>query len=407
MLAAGLAAALCALVLDERDLLRVAAFVTALPLLAVWLSGRVRLGLSARRELVANRIAVDSETTVRLHLNGRGRVSAGGLHLEDGVPYALGGRPRFLLERPPRDRGTIVEYRVRPALRGIHRIGPLRSRVRDPFGLAEFERELGEHSRLIAVPRVVPLAGTPTGSGIGVGEDGTRSLRAGHSEDDTMVREYRHGDDMRRVHWKATAHRDELMVRLEENPRHGGVTVLLDNRAAAHRGTGAQSSLEWAVSAAASICLHLHARGQRVRLVTADGRPLANGSGRHGGDDGTVVLDALAALQPSPQRDLMCGADPGAGRELIAVLGATTTAGITELTKLRPHGAQSLAVLLNVRGWNDADTDGGFDAGETASRLRASGWAVATVDGPNSALATVWERLCGQDSSARDTAVTT
>ncbi|RCW43283.1 uncharacterized protein (DUF58 family) [Halopolyspora algeriensis] len=406
LLAAGTAAALCAIVLDERDLLRVAAFVAALPLLAMWLSGRTRVALGARREVDPGRVAVGSDTTVRLHLGGRGRLPAAGLYLEDGVPYALGGRPHLRLDRPPGQHGTVVEYRIRPALRGIHRIGPLHTRVRDPFGLAESENELAGHSRLVAVPRVVSLTGLPAGSGLGAGEDGDRRLRAGHGEDDTMVREYRHGDDMRRVHWKMTARRDELMVRLEERPRHGGVTVLIDHRAAAHRGTGAQSSIEWAISAAASICLQLHARGQRVRLVTVDGSPLTGGvDGYSGGDGDTAVLDALAALQPSPRRDLMCGTDPGAGQELIAVLGSTTATGVTELTKLRPHGAHSRAVLLNVRRWSGESTDGGFDTGETASRLRASGWTVATADGPDSSIAAVWDHLCRQSSPMQHTAV--
>ena len=86
-------------------------------------------------------------------------------------------------------------------------------------------------------------------------------------EDDAVVRPYRHGDDLRKVHWRSTARRDELMVRVEERPWRGGTTVLLDHRLVAHRGSGPGASLEWAVSLAASICLHLHRYGHQVRLV--------------------------------------------------------------------------------------------------------------------------------------------
>lgn len=406
LLAAGAAAAVCSVVLDERDLLRVAAFVAALPLLAVWLSGQTRFGLAARREITPARVAVDNPTAVRLHLSARGRIPLGGLVLEDGVPYALGGRPRFDLDRPPRPSGTVLEYQVRPQLRGIHRIGPLRTRISDPFGLTEFERELAGSNRLVAVPAVVTLRGLPAGSGLGVGEDGARRLRAGHGDDDTMVREYRHGDDMRRVHWKSTARRDELMVRVEERPRHGGVAVLVDHRAAAHRGTGARSSIETAVSAAASICLHLHRYGHQVRLVTAGGAVLAGGPGAEttaatgygGGHDDAAVLDALAALQPSPQRDLAVASDPGAGRELIAVLGATTAAGVAELTRFRPPGARSLALLLDVATWNGEGSETGADVEHTATRLRGAGWVVAVVEGPHHAVGSAWDFLCRQSN---------
>ncbi|MER7081283.1 Uncharacterized conserved protein, DUF58 family, contains vWF domain [Saccharopolyspora kobensis] len=397
LLAAGVAAGVCALVLDERDLLRVSAFVIALPLLALLLTSRTRFGIAARREVVPVRIPVGGRATVRLHLSASGRLPIGGLALEDNTPHALGGRHRFRLDAVPRHGGTILEYPVSPALRGIHHIGPLRTRIDDPFGLAEFERELADRSRLIAVPHVVRLTGLPAGSGLGTGEDGATRLRAGHGEDDAVVRQYRHGDDIRRVHWKSTARRDELMVRVEERPWHAGVTVLLDRRSAAHRGTGARSSLEWAVSAVASFCLHLHQHGQQVQLITEDCAQLATGAETSGEGHDDAVLDALAAVRASPQRDLVFSRDPGAGQELIAVLGETTTAAVDELTKLRPQGTRSLAVLLDVRSWNGEG--GGYDPQLAARRLRAAGWTAVVTPGPATAINTVWQQLCRETTA--------
>ena len=103
------------------------------------------------------------------------------------------------------------------------------------------------------------------------------------------------------MHWRSTARHDELMVRLEERPWRGGVTVLLDRRAGAHRGHGPTASLEWAVSFAASACVHLIDRGEPVELVTEDGGcPVPPGAS--GGADG--VLDALATL-PTRQREVL------------------------------------------------------------------------------------------------------
>jgi uncharacterized protein (DUF58 family) len=406
LLAAGVAAAVCAVVLGERDLLRVAAFVVGLPLLAAVFSGQTRFGLTARRELVPSRVPVGSESSVELHLTGRGRLPGTGLVVEDVVPHALGGRTRFTLGNAPGRRGILLRYSVQPSLRGVHQVGPLRLHASDPFGLSEFERELGHRSRLVAVPQVVSLSGLPTGSGLGVNEDGSTRMRAGHGDDDVMVRQYRQGDDMRRVHWKSTAHRDELMVRAEERPWYGGVTVLLDSRAAAHRGSGARSSVEYAISATASICLHLRQHGQQVNLVTAEGDVLAGGAGKaDGAHDDETVLDALAALRPSLTRDLVCDSDPGSGRELIAVLGATTARAVDELTRARPQGIRSLALVLDVRAWNSEATDGGFDPRVTARRLRAAGWTVAVVDGPRSSMATAWAELCGQKATVYGTGV--
>lgn len=401
LLAAACAAVVCALVLDERDLLRVAVFAAVLPLLTLSISALARTGLHASRELVPRRTEVHASATVRLRLSSTGRIPPNGLVLIDEVPPLLGGTARYGLGGSVGRSGKVVEYAVRPELRGIHQLGPLRCRTRDPFGLSVFEKEIVGADRLVAVPEVFPLSGLPAaGNGRG-GEDSVR-MRAGPGSDDSTIREYRHGDDIRRVHWKSTAHRDELMVRVEEAPQRGGVTVLLDHRASAHRGTGANSSLEWAVSAAASICLHLRGHGQRVRLVSTSGQRLtASGSPGSEADDeqdDESVLEALAALQPSARRELPPGGASETDRDLIAVLGRTTPAGAGELASARSTGSRSAAILLDVEAWTDEPQQHDLPAGAT-HRLRAAGWDVTTVAGPRSPVSLVWESLCEQGTS--------
>lgn len=143
VLAGGIAAGLCSLILDERDLLRIAAFVVALPLLASTLAARARVGLTAAREVRPVRVPVGSTAEVRLTVRAGGGLPAGGLVIEDRLPLALGDRRRFVVEHVSRHTGTTLCYPLHPVLRGVHRIGPLRAKITDPFGLAEFDRELG------------------------------------------------------------------------------------------------------------------------------------------------------------------------------------------------------------------------------------------------------------------------
>ncbi|MDQ3579437.1 MAG: DUF58 domain-containing protein, partial [Actinomycetota bacterium] len=354
LLAAGLAAALCSLVLNERDLLRVSVFVVALPLLVCLLTAMGRVGLHAERTILPVRVPVGGRAEVTLHVRSTGHLPTVGLLITDGVPYALGGKPRFVIEHLPRHTGTRLHYTVQPMLRGIQQLGPLRATITDPFGLAEFDRDLARPSRLVVVPRVVPLSGLPGGSGLGSGDDGSVRLNAGQGEDDAVVRPYRQGDDLRKVHWRSTAKRDEMMVRVEESPWRGGTTVMLDHRVAGHRGSGASSSLEWAVSFAASICVHLHRFGHPIRLVTESGSILVSDAGVSGHSD-NAVLDGLAALQPTHQRDIVCPADPGHGQELIAILGAASAESLGQLIRYRTRGARSLAVLLDTSAWGPLD----------------------------------------------------
>jgi uncharacterized protein (DUF58 family) len=398
LLAAGFAAALCSIVLNERDLLRIAIALVALPALAALLASGARVGLSADRQLLPSRVPVGAVSEVRLAVRSTGRLPTGGLLLEDGAPYAMGGRPRFVVDQLPRRGNAVVSYPLRPMMRGIHQVGPLVAKVTDPFGLAEYDRELGGHSRLVVVPQVVELSALPGGAGMGSGDGGAIRLRTGQGEDDAVVRQYRHGDDLRKVHWRSTARQDELMVRVEERPWRGGTTVLLDHRSAAHRGSGPASSLEWAVSFTASVCLHLHRFGQQVRLSVEDGQVLAGGAGDAGHSD-SVVLEALAALQPSPGRDLVLGRDPGIGQEVIAVLGAATAASAAELGRFRPRGTTNLAVLIDVARWTATGEDNTADPEDAARVLRAMGWHV-TIARPNSPMPMVWEELCRLGAAA-------
>ena len=401
LLAAGVAAALCAVLVDERDLLRVAAFVMMLPLLASVVVGHRHGRLRATRDLAPTRVTVGGDCQAHLTLHGTGRWLGGRLLVEDVVPPALGVSCRAVVARPPRLGSVKVSYPLRPVQRMVHSLGPLIVRVADPLGLAEYRPTVAVHSRLIVIPAVVSLTGLPGGGELGAGEAAGGRAGSGPGQEAVVVRSYRQGDDLRKVHWRTTARRDELMVRVEEWPERGGVTVLLDHRDAAHRGSGPTSSLEYGVSLAASVYVHLRQHGQQVRLVTADGMVLAGAADR---TDHTIdtALDALAALRPADQRDLASGPALAGRQDVVAVLGALEPVAIEQLLAHRPRGRRSHAVLLDVAAWSLAGN--GFavpdaaDPAPAARLLAAAGWSVA-VARPEQPLSLVWDQLCSSSRS--------
>lgn len=392
LLAAGLAAALCAMLVNERDLLQVAAFTMTLPLLASVIVGNTQIRLRADRELVPPRIAVGGDCQAHLTLRGTGALS-GRLLLEDVVPQALGGPRRAVVAHLPRRGAVSLIYPLRPVERRVHTLGPLIARSTDPLGLAEYSRTLAGYSRLVVIPVVVPLTGWPAGGELDAGEAAGGRVGVGPGQDAVVVRSYQHGDDLRKVHWRTTARRDELMVRVEEWPERGGATVLLDHRDAAHHGSGPASSLEYAVSLAASVYVHLRQRGQRVRLVTGDGLV------RTGAGDGTdhtidTALDTLAALSATDQRELASGPAMAGRQEVVAVLGAVEPVAVEQLLAHRPRGVRSHAVLLDVAAWaTEGDGHVAPDPAQTARLLVAGGWSVA-VARPEQPPSAVWDQLC-------------
>jgi uncharacterized protein (DUF58 family) len=389
-LAAGITAIVCAIVLDQSALTRVGILVVALPLLMAWVVGRNRYRLALVRTVTPQLVAAGQPARVTLALSNEGRGPNGVLLLEDHVPYVLGTRPRFVLEGIGQGWRQSVSYQVRSDVRGRFEIGPMSVRVSDPFGLVELGRTFRTTVPLIVTPRTVLLPQIPLGGAwTGSGDNRPRAFAIGSAEDVT-VREYRRGDDLRRVHWRSSARFGELMVRREEQPWQSRATLFLDNRMQSHRGQGIASSLEAAVSAAASVAVHLTHRGFAVRLVTATGEDPSSAWHLRAADLNTgPLLEALAVIQPVQQARLDTGwlTEGSHGGLTVAVFGGVEPVDLPMLRRMQHQAGSALAIAVDVDAWV------GSAAESTATtRLGQQGWRAVSL-GPRDRLDSVWQEL--------------
>jgi uncharacterized protein (DUF58 family) len=414
----------------EQALVQLAVFVLALPLLSAAAVARERFRLSARRTVTPARVPRGGTADVLLEITNSDSRPGGVWVLTEPLPADLGHAPRFVVERLAGGAAAALHYQVRGCRRGRHVLGPLRLRLVDPFGLVERSAVGTDTASLVVVPRVRPLGpGGPAG-GQGGGGEGARRTIAVHGEDDVSTRQYRHGDDLRKVHWRATARAGELMVRLEERPWRAQATLLLDTRSRAHvvashlsasRSTEVAwtgpagddcpppDSLEWLVEAAASIGSALARRGAVLRTITDAGELVpTSGRGRLSPED---LLDRLATVGPSRLSGLGHGVDQlcraaGDG-PAICLLGAVGPDDVVELIRVRSGPTTDLAVLVDIESWADARPVRGRRALPAASRgalarqrddatalLRQAGWRVAVARADRS-VADVWADLGG------------
>jgi len=417
-LAGGVAATLAGFVLGERGLFCVGIALLALPLLAAAAARRGQYRLGTSRMISPPRVPAGHTATVTLRLENVSRMATGLMMAEDTVPYALGSRPRYVLDKIERGGIRDLTYQLRSDLRGKWEIGPLQLRVADSFGLVELNRSLTARTPFVVTPRVVPLSRTVISrSWAGEGE-GRARLASTAGEDDVIPRPYRDGDELRRVHWRSTARYGELMVRREEQRWRNKATVFLDGRAIAHQGAGTTSSFETAVSAAASLGVHIVQEDLTGQLIT-DSDVIRSGPFFE-----DRLLDALAVIRPSPKRDLsrsFTELRASASGVILAVLGACTVEEARRLAACRTEGSQGIALLLEVSTWTDEalrreresasqhDEDGQA-AGDppaaadpvahpltaqtaaVAGVLRTAGWHVTIIDA-RTPLGVAWQRL--------------
>lgn len=401
LLSSGLALVGASLLLGQRDLLRAAVFLVALPLSAAWLVSRTRYRLACRRSLDPPRVEAGRPATVRLWLDNVSRLPSGVLLMEDALPYTLGGRPRFVLDKIEPRGVREVSYPVSSDVRGRFAVGPLSVRLSDPFGLCELTRSFATSDELVVTPVVSPLPPVRLGGDwAGGGEAASRAFST-TGTDDAATREYRHGDDLRKVHWRSTARVGELMVRREEQPFQSRATLLLDGRSAAHRGDGPASSFEWAVSAVASVGVALARSGFALSLLrdsgeelSTPGLPVTEG----------LLLDALASV-PASRGGTLDGAverlrGGSTGGVLVAVLGALDLEDAEQLARLRT--GTSVGVVLDADSWAPVSPRARAAAlaehEQVVALLQASGWRVLPVS-HGTTLASLWPLAGGRLST--------
>ncbi len=364
--------------LGVPELAMAAVAAAALLVLAVVDTRIASTRLTARRVVHPPRLFFDAEGQVEIRLANAGRLPTAGLQVEDTVSATLADGPRFVV--PPLGPGRVVtlRYPTHARHRGQFDIGPLTVRVRDPFGLATRQHRFGAIDHVVVYPPVWRLPdGVPLGGHQAAGGDGRpRPTAAG--EELANVREYVRGDDLRKVHWRSTAHRGKLMVRQDESPQNPHAVVLLDTRADAHRGGGPASSFEYAVSAAASAAYHLSERAYGTTLLTGN----VNGPPRP--LPWELHLEQLAVVAPDRHTDL-----PGLWRQLsrgiagegvlVAVVAVPSPGELREMVRGGRGFATRIAVLIDAASFGGRHGRVVPDVARTTSALRAADWRVTVV----------------------------
>jgi uncharacterized protein (DUF58 family) len=251
---------------------------------------------------------------------------------------------------------AVHRYEVPTTTRGRMPVGPLTLHRVDPFGLARNRLTAGDTATLWVHPRTYPALARIGGFPRHHYEGTATNDKLRGSLDLRDVREYQSGDEVRNMHWKATARTGRLMVRDSADPDQPRFTVLLDTRAAALP----PAAFEEAVDVAASLLGSAALAGHHSRLVTSGGADIATAGGPSAA---RRLLDELCLLRQDPDGAVLA---PGllsapahqGGCLVVVTSGATDLAALVGLRSryssffviaLTPDGAPSRAVVPGAR----------------------------------------------------------
>lgn len=243
---------------------------------------------------------------------------------------------------------------VSPGERGFHQVGPYSLRSADLLGA--FPRSLQDTTldHLIVFPRVYPL------SDLGLPSERPFGDRRGRNrifEDPLRIaglREYRPGDAMRRIDWKATARTGDLQSRVYEPSATQQLYIMVNVDTMLHVWEGyLHDNLERTLSAAASIAVWAAGARYAVGLIANGAFPNADRPIRlppsRSTDQITRVLEALAVVQPLSMGDLASAIQREQGRlpagsTLVVVASLVPEELAATMTRLAGEGHQVFLV---------------------------------------------------------------
>ena len=403
MAGVGLLALLAGVLLGVRVLTQVGALLVVTVLAGVgWLVLEGRLQARGRlqllRRVTPHPVTAGERAVVQVEVT-----SSGGARRLDRLQVAeraarelSGSMP--LRARVQRSAGRLVlSYPIVPERRGRWAVGPLEVQRRDLFGVAQWRGPLGPPMLIAVRPVVKELSITNRSASTDVDRAalGSRTPAA----DDSSLRDYRQGDDLRRVHWRSSARRGQLMVRQDERSGRRPSSVLLDLPLDA-------AAAEWSISMAASMALALVSAGHHVRLLGGDVLGAATDHHRPDADGAAAgaLLDQTVDLTTPPNPGtrnawLLTAVDTlsaqAGGAELVfAVVGALDVDALAALARVGSDGNGWILVRTGRLGHDDSPT---ADERRTLEGLRRSGW-TACAARPGEDVMVCWNRLLDSDA---------
>ncbi|HEY4331677.1 MAG TPA: DUF58 domain-containing protein [Ilumatobacteraceae bacterium] len=328
----------------------------------LWVNARV-ISIGVQRYVVPDAMQVGDVGRVELRVTNTGTSSLSPLTLWEPVS-GMGGAT---LRLAPLRRGetTTANYRLPATRRGTVVFGPLTVERRDPFGLSVKRRTIPGTHEIVILPAHLKLS-LPVAAG-GAGPMGQylrmRALGRVGSEFHSL-RDYADGDDLRRIHWRASARSETLKVREVEPDGLRRCTIALDTAADEYSPEG----FERAVSAAASSVASAARAGLQLRLLIGGGVDLRNTTV-------SAALHELADCAVEERRPISFAGPAGDGLGLtIVITGEPRSAAVLAARRhLSPND-----VLVVIACSSMTATSTGFVLDATGDTTFASAWSALT-----------------------------
>lgn len=347
-------------------------------LIVSWVMSRLSLrGVRARRTARALRSQVGQIFEEHFELENSSRWPRLWIEVHDSSPLPGSHGSHVITLIGGRESRTYLA-RTRLVQRGVFALGPTTLVSGDLFGLFPVSRTIPSQDSVLVYPMLVEVLGFPNPPGLLPGGEALRRRTPQITSNAAGVREYGPGDPLNRIHWVSTARRDRLMVKEFELDPLADVWIFVDAARSVQAAKPYKlpefdprdfwrkrvkyeippSTLEYAVTAAASLARYYLQRGRSVGLGYADQALRILPSDRGGRQLGKI-LEALALVRAEGEMPLQGLVEAQArhlprGSTAVLITPSTSDSVYRTIDLLSRRGLRPVVVLL------DAATFGGY-----------------------------------------------
>ncbi len=191
------------------------------------------------------------------------------------LPFAEGGVTNaFFAEAHT---ASIQRLNLACELRGCFTLREVEVESRYPFGIFTYRRKIAiTPLEVLVLPAIVLLSCSPQGQ---VGDDNSLGAllthRTGGQGEFASIRDYRAGDELRHIHWTASARAGALVVKEYEHRNHAQLLVVVNTRPEFNVGEGNNASFELAIRLVGALVARATQEGIPSYLAADDNWQLA------------------------------------------------------------------------------------------------------------------------------------
>ena len=230
--------------------------------------------------------------------------------------------------------------------RGLYSLGPTTLRTGDPFGIFTLTLYKPHTDKILVTPPIIPVDQIKIPTGGFTGNQWRQNNILDREISDVGVREYVPGDSLRRIHWKASAHFGDLVVRQLETFSSGDWWIFVDLQDKVQTGKNSNSTLELSIVLAASIAVRGLNENHRIGL-TFGGPGLIKLEPRGDNSHRWRILKALALASAGKYSltDLISIHHPKKSASLIIITPSCDTSWVALAGKY--HSGNQVALLVD------------------------------------------------------------